>query len=687
MDSKTQILPRPPALLPKVLGGYAVLGGVATLIGWFAQIPSLTDWDGDDIAMFGNTALMAIACGAALMMQGGAKKGTVVATRVLGLLAALIGSATLFEHLSGTDLGLDQLLVTARWGRRAAMAPGRPGPPAAFSFTILGFALTLLSYSGRARRIVPALGILIMGIASFSLMGYAFGADPLYAVSRYTGIAFQAATIIFALAVGITASVYEEQPMRALMDIGAAGALVRRALPCIVGIPIVLGWLRLKGQRAGLFDLNMGTSLLVIALIALLCILLWWCAGIVSDRENVLRTKEATLTREVAERHRTEMELSLAAEQAKEASRAKDDFLAALSHELRTPLSPALMTAADLESDPSLPECVREKLTVIRRNIQLEARLIDDLLDLTRISRGKLLLEPELIDIHGVLKHAQETLASEIRDKRIDIRVELDATETSVHADPARLLQVLWNLLKNAIKFTPPDGSITISTFNSNPRRLAVRVKDSGIGIPEPELENIFLAFHQGALKGRHQFGGLGLGLSISKAIVEAHGGSLVAESAGPGQGAVFTMVIDTAPAPESERALAPRENIRLLPLRLLLVEDHPETLDAMSRLLERDGHLVFRATNVQEALSQASANKCDIVISDIGLPDGDGYAVMSQIREKFGLPGIALSGYGMEADVLKSKSAGFLAHLVKPIDLTQLRSVIASVVNKSQTS
>ncbi len=682
MELKKQIATPVQALLPRVLGGYAVAGGALTLIGWFAQRPRLTDWDGDGIAMFVNTALMAIGCGAALMMQGSAKKGTVAASRILALLAALVGAATLFQHLSGIDLGIDQLLVRASWGHRAAVSLGRPGPPASLSFTILGVAITLLSFSGSARRIVPAMGILIMSIASFSLMGYAFGADPLYAVSRYTGIAMESAMIIFALAVRVTASVREHQPMRALMDSGAAGALVRRSLPCIVGIPIVLGWLRLRGQRAGLFDLNMGTALLVIALIALLCTLLWWCAGIVSERENILRAKEAALTQEVAERQRTERELSLAAHEAKEASRAKDDFLAALSHELRTPLSPALINAADLENDPSLPDHVREKLTVIRRNIQLEARLIDDLLDVTRISSGKLQVHPVLTDVHELLRHAQETLAQEIRDKRIEVRMELEALETCVHADPARLLQVLWNLLKNAVKFTPQGGSITLSTFNPAPRSLAVRVRDSGIGIPEGELENIFLAFHQGALTGRHQFGGLGLGLSISRNIMEAHGGSLMAESAGPGHGAAFTMIVETTTRPASAPAATPRHNTQLSPLRLLLVEDHVESLEAMSRLLERDGHSVFCATNMREALSQAKAHKCDLVISDIGLPDGDGYALMSQFKESFGWPGIALSGYGMEADHRKSRTAGFSAHLVKPVDLGQLRDAIASVVN-----
>ncbi|OYW30894.1 MAG: hypothetical protein B7Z47_02745, partial [Chthoniobacter sp. 12-60-6] len=389
------------------------------------------------------------------------------------------------------------------------------------------------------------------------------------------------------------------------------------------------------------------------------------------------------ISRDITERKRAEGELRLAAQRAEEASRAKDDFLAALSHELRTPLTPALMTAAALESDPALPEELREQLAMIRRNIQLEARLIDDLLDLTRVSHGKLLIHPVVTHVHELIKHAQETISQEVRDKRITICLELDAPEAHVHADPARLQQVLWNLLKNAVKFTPAGGSITVSTSNPVPGQVAVRVEDTGIGIAAAELESIFLAFNQGDLAGRHQFGGLGLGLSISKAIIDAHGGELLAQSAGRGKGAVFTMALNTTPAPAlvpGRQHGAPSQSV---PLRLLIVEDHLATLGAMSRLLERDGHRVFRASNVEEALTQAAANACDVLISDIGLPDGDGYSLMSQIRHRYGWPGVALSGYGMEADVRKSTAAGFAAHLIKPVEITQLREVIMSVMTK----
>jgi CheY-like chemotaxis protein len=297
------------------------------------------------------------------------------------------------------------------------------------------------------------------------------------------------------------------------------------------------------------------------------------------------------------------------------------------------------------------------------------------------------LVHPVVTNVHELIKHAQETIRQDLRDKGIAMRIELDARESHVCADPARLQQVLWNLLKNAVKFTPAGGNITVRTFNPASGRVAVRVEDTGIGIAHTELGHIFLAFNQGDLDGRHQFGGLGLGLSISKAIIDAHGGELLAESAGPGKGAVFTLEIDTTSPPTVVPGRDRGTPSRLLPLRLLIVEDHQATLSAMSRLLERDGHLVFRASNVAEALTQAAANACDAMISDIGLPDGDGYALMAEIQRRYGWPGVALSGYGMEADLQRSSDAGFAAHLVKPVEIAQLRAVITSVMDRTSAS
>jgi PAS domain S-box-containing protein len=359
------------------------------------------------------------------------------------------------------------------------------------------------------------------------------------------------------------------------------------------------------------------------------------------------------------------------------ASRAKDDFLAALSHELRTPLAPVMITAGALEADEKLDAEMRQQMGMIRQNIELEARLIDDLLDLTKIARGKLLLRPVPTDLHQVLQHTRTIIEHEAAEKNVAMEFALRASRHQLNADPARLQQVFWNLLKNAVKFSKPGGRITVTTENPAPRRIAVHIKDEGIGITPDALARIFQPFDQGDLRGRHAYGGLGLGLSISKSIIDLHGGVLRADSAGSDRGSVFTLELELNES-SAPLALRPARSMRpATPLRLLVVEDHAPSLNAVARLLERDGHTVHKAMTVQEAIAIAAKQPCDAVISDLGLPDGNGYDLMIEITRRYSWPGIAMSGFGMDDDVKRSKNAGFVAHLIKPVSLEKLRDEI----------
>lgn len=368
-----------------------------------------------------------------------------------------------------------------------------------------------------------------------------------------------------------------------------------------------------------------------------------------------------------------------AKEEAERANRAKDNFLAALSHELRTPLTPVLMCAATLEDEPGLSAEHREQIGMMRRNVELEARLIDDLLDLTRISHGKLkLLVTGPVDVHSLLKHTQEIVSSDAQDKRVHLEFEFSATEHNVAADAGRLHQVFWNLVKNAIKFTPSGGRITVRTTNPSAGRLAVTVRDNGIGIDRETLPVIFRAFEQGAPRSGVSASGLGLGLSISKTIVELHGGTITAESAGRDLGALFSIGLNTvAPFPvrRSDGERTQQSGAKLH--RLLVVEDHEPTLTVLAGLLRRRGHQVLTAVTVKNALLLAANHPIDFVISDLGLPDGNGVDLMLQLANLYGLRGIALSGYGMVEDLARTEQAGFLAHLVKPIKFDQLQTVL----------
>jgi PAS domain S-box-containing protein len=384
------------------------------------------------------------------------------------------------------------------------------------------------------------------------------------------------------------------------------------------------------------------------------------------------------VTRDITDQIRTrEFEAEKIA--AQKASKAKDDFLAALSHELRTPLTPALAAATYLQDNSEkLPPEFAEDIEIIKRNVQLQARLIDDLLDLTRIARGKLHLELEDCDAHAIIENALEIAHSGIAAKQLNISTELAAKEYHILADCIRLQQVFWNLINNAVKFTPQGGQITIRTSNDKAGRLHFEITDTGIGIEPQRLASLFQPFEQADPSVTRQFGGLGLGLAISKRLVDLHHGKIEAESRGRSFGATFKVVLDTLPQGAAAIGLNNRfGNKTSKALRLLLVEDHQDTRRTLSRLLTHFGHNVVTADNVEGAINIIGSNNIDAVLCDIGLPDGSGYEVAAHARASGGIKTIALTGFGTEQDVQRSKEAGFDFHLVKPINFQELRTVL----------
>jgi signal transduction histidine kinase len=375
--------------------------------------------------------------------------------------------------------------------------------------------------------------------------------------------------------------------------------------------------------------------------------------------------------------------LKAAKEAADAANRAKDQFLAVLSHELRTPLTPVLAAVAALEDAAGLDAEGRSWVAMMRRNIELEARLIDDLLDLTRIAERKLKLDFATVDVHEIIRLVAETCRAELEAKKLHLVLAPRASRRHARADSARLQQVLWNLIRNSIKFTPAAGFIRVTTEDTPDGSIEVRVSDTGRGIEKEVLPRLFSPFEQGEESIPRRFGGLGLGLAISKALVQAHGGTLGAESPGRGKGATFTLRLPAAvpEAPEAAPAGSREAEVaRERPLRILLVEDHQDTARILTRLLQDFRYDVRAAGSIESALEAAEEGPFDILISDVGLPDGSGRDLMALLRERGLRKGIALSGYGMDADVRKSMDAGFLEHLTKPIDFQKLLAAIERV-------
>lgn len=384
---------------------------------------------------------------------------------------------------------------------------------------------------------------------------------------------------------------------------------------------------------------------------------------------------------DITPQKRSERELQEAKEAAESANRAKDQFLAVLSHELRTPLTPVLSMVDALEGDPGISAELQPYIEMIRRNVELEARLIDDLLDINRIVRGKLELSMSRIDMHELLRDVIDAYHGDFLRKNIEIRFEPAARRCHVLADDTRLRQVFGNLLQNAVKFTPENGLVVVQTGNHDGNMLEVSVTDSGIGIEAELLPRIFNAFEQGEGTITRRFGGLGLGLAVSRSLVEMHGGTLTARSEGKERGAVFTVDLGLAPetaAREPGRKSRPEQPLPRKQTCVLLVDDHEDTSRMLALLLERHGYTVFTAGSVRGALDVAADRGFDVLISDIGLPDGSGLDLMSILRERGGaVKGIALSGFGMEDDIRRSRAAGFREHLTKPVSFQKLREAI----------
>jgi PAS domain S-box-containing protein len=402
---------------------------------------------------------------------------------------------------------------------------------------------------------------------------------------------------------------------------------------------------------------------------------LYWESASISpgfDRRGII-THFVAVKEDITERKRLE-------EAARAAAESKDRFLAVLSHELRTPLTPVLMTVTAMLEGSEMCQSYGPNLEMIRDNVELEARLIDDLLDLSRLAKGQMEYRFETVDADVVILRGLEICRAAINLKGHHLEQDLAATKHHVRADPARLQQVVWNLVMNAVKYTPDDGRIAVRSRVSSLGRLEIQVADNGVGISPEDLPHIFDPFRQGWGAKFSNRGGLGLGLAISRWIIEAHDGTLTCSSDGRNKGATFTLVLPIVPAPP-EPGGTPAEPIAInnRPLRILLAEDNHVAARVFAQVLSGKGHEVTVASCLRRGL-EAASNRFDLVVSDLDLGDGSGLELMRHVRSLTDTPGIAIIGYATRDDVRQSLEAGFAVHLAKPVTFATLESAIHQV-------
>jgi signal transduction histidine kinase len=399
--------------------------------------------------------------------------------------------------------------------------------------------------------------------------------------------------------------------------------------------------------------------------------------------EHLNRDLERRVEERTAELTRLNHELS-------EANRAKDIFLATLSHELRTPLTPVLGWVNLLRTSNMDAETMTQALDAIERNARLQVRLIDDLLDISRIVSGKLQLEHEATDLNTVVETAIETVRSSAAARHIQLEVELSDEPIIVTGAPVRLQQIVWNLLSNGIKFTEAGGRVQVRVEGTGGEARVI-VEDTGIGIAPEFLPLVFERFRQADGTTTRQHGGLGLGLAIVDALAKLHQGYVQAESEGIGHGARFTFTLPcTTPCINQAGEVEAYIEAASVPQPVLVVEDSPDTLALLQMLFTKKGCRVMAADSAPEALHLASMETPGIIISDIGLPEMDGYELLTKLRSMPGMekvPAIALSGYAMGEDRDRALAAGFIAHVAKPIDPEELFTLVKKISQESVDS
>jgi len=677
-----------------VCGACGAFLGLAALVGWMLGNELLKGAFVAGITMKANTALCLTLIGIQVFALGQGERGQrwlpVPVARALAWLVLTIGVGTLAQHLLGVDLGIDELLFREPAGAVATTSPNRMGPVGASCLSALALSRLLLSVRTRAERApFQYLTIVVILITSVPLLGYLFDARALFAVARWTGIAMPTALALWLLALGLLLSQPEVGWTQRLVGEDSGSLLLRRLLPATVALPVLLMVLRISGEEAGLYEQVVGRALLVISLIVVFTAVVWRTGDVVFRQATLAARAERDLHAQLVQ--------SLDA--LADADRRKTEFLAVLAHELRNPLAPVRTAVHLLRTRDSADARSAHSFAVIERQIDHLSRLIDDLMDVSRISQDKLELRKSRTKLADVISGAVEASRYLLDQRQHELSLSLPREEVQLDADAARLVQVFTNLLSNAARYTPDGGRISIHAelvaggtnttgsaagASSEQPEVRIAVADSGVGIAEEQLPRVFDMFYQAGTDGQHGRHGLGIGLALVRKLVEMHGGSVSAQSAGSDQGSSFQvrlpaqLVLEAVAAPVG--ASAP-PLAQLDSLRVLVVEDNVDAGAMLSELLQLTGAEVQHVVDGESALSTGERLRPQVLLLDIGLPGKSGYDVAREVRASEWGKGIfivALTGWGSAEDRVRTKAAGFDRHLVKPIQPDALLELLA---------
>jgi signal transduction histidine kinase len=530
----------------KACGGAAAVAvaavGAVVLMGWALDIAVLKSLAPGLVTMKANTAFCFLLCGVALWLLRGEGKGRTenlkhLAGRALAVVVTGIALLTGSQYLFGWNSGIDQLLFDD-----ASPAAGRMALATAVSFLLVGLALLSLDLVKAAvsQTLAAATGV----VSLISLIGYTYDVSALYRFGPYTTVALHTASALLVLSVGFLGTRPEHGLMALVASDRPGGALLRRMLVPAVVIPLVVGWLRLQGERAGLYETAFGAALFATSNIVLFVLLASWTARSL-NRADAERTQAEESQRLAEEAERRAAESEEDARLAREANRLKSEFLVSMSHELRTPLN-AIIGFSELLHDGRVGEVSaiqEEYLGDILGSSRHLLQLINDVLDLARIEAGKVELQPEPVDLAVAVREVQYTVRALVEKKRIRLETETDPALGEILIDPRRLKQVFLNYVSNALKFTPEQGRVAVRVRGQGPLYFRLEVEDSGVGIDPGDLGRLFREFQQLSADSHQKQTGTGLGLALTKRLVEVQGGWVGVEST-PGQGSLFFAVL-----------------------------------------------------------------------------------------------------------------------------------------------
>lgn len=670
-----------------VMVAIVLMVAILVLLGWCLGVESFKRIMPGLVAMNPATAIVFVLCAAALWWLGAGSRGARhrLAARAAALIIAAIGAMRLLEYLVGWPPGIDRMLFTASLESLDDPLPNRMAPNTAMNFVFSGTALYLISYRNHLRtaQIIGG-GVFITSL--LAMIGYLYGVTAFYGVSSFIPMALHTAVCFVLVSFGVLLLRPDQGLMKVVVSDTAGGMLSRRMLPAVVVLPIVLGYLQLLGTRIGIFDVDLGHSLLIAGNVLFFLLLVWGTAWM--------------LYRADTQRKKVEDEIRHARIAAEAANRAKSTFLANMSHEIRTPLT-AIVGYADLLFDTHQSNSDRLNcINTIRRNSDHLLAIINDILDISKIEAGEMRLERIACSPSDIVHEVASLMRVRAMDRRLTFEVLFDTPiPRTIRSDPTRLRQVLINLVGNAIKFTE-RGSVQVRVRmdrgdQHRAPQLCFEVIDTGIGMTPEQITGLFEPFAQADSTTTRRFGGTGLGLSISRRLVEMLRGQISVRSE-VGRGTTFSFTIATGPVDDAKmivpQTLQPEAgdggagDDASLAGRILLVDDGFDNRQLLSHFLRSAGADVAMAENGRiacEVALEAMAKDprgtgYDLILMDMQMPELDGYAATAKLRASgYGGAIIALTAHAMAGDRIKCIQCGCTDYLSKPTTRARLTETV----------